>query len=601
MAFAVPSTRWLSVLVASFCSLTWCLAEERPRVVIMTVADADNYDAHRTLPAFAEGELKPRGYDVQVVIGDRPQPHHFGGLEEALRDADALMVFVRRRTPPRQQLEVIKAHLAAGKPLVGVRTANHAFVLRSGAAAAGPELTAWPEFAPQVLGGHNGGYLPPASGSRVYFVPQADTHPILRGIDPRQLAIRGSLYQVQPLAETAVPLLMGEVPGHPPEPVAWIHHYGPRRSRVFYTSLGHEDDFADAAFRQLLVQGLEWALDGIIPPVRGLSRTQLCEVHSASGKVQQAPTAEAWAARREEAKAAFLRLAGPPVAIDPAPTLHWQVEEEVDMGAYVRQRGSYTALDGSRVPAYLCVPKLASPERPAPAVLCLHPTDNRIGHGVVVGLGDKANRAYAAELAERGFVTLAPSYPRLAHYQPDLAGLGYTSGTMKAIADNRRGLDLLASLPFVRHQAGYGAIGHSLGGHNSLFTAFLDERLTVIITSCGFDSWLDYQNGDLTGWTQDRYLPTLRDYLGRPHEIPFDFYELLAALAPRHVYINAPKGDTNFQWQSVRRIVRAARPIYALHGAAERLRVTFPEAGHDFPEAQRREAYALLEQVLGRP
>ena len=83
----------------------------------------------------------------------------------------------------------------------------------------------------------------------------------------------------------------------------------------------------------------------------------------------------------------------------------------------------------------------------------------QLGHKVVVGLG-KEHRAYAAELAERGFVTLSPAYPIMANYQPDLKALGYQSGTMKAIWDNIRGLDLLDSLPYVR-KGNYGAIGHS--------------------------------------------------------------------------------------------------------------------------------------------
>ena len=53
----------------------------------------------------------------------------------------------------------------------------------------------------------------------------------------------------------------------------------------------------------------------------------------------------------------------------------------------------------------------------------------------------------AAELAERGFVTFAPNYPKLAKYQPDLEGLGWESGTLKAVWDNIRGLDLLTTLP----------------------------------------------------------------------------------------------------------------------------------------------------------
>ena len=65
--------------------------------------------------------------------------------------------------------------------------------------------------------------------------------------------------------------------------------------------------------------------------------------------------------------------------------------------------------------------------------------------GTVVGLSEKENRSYASELAERGFVTLAPSYPLLANYQQEPEDMGFESGTMMAIYDNSRGLDLLDS------------------------------------------------------------------------------------------------------------------------------------------------------------
>src|SRR6185436_13966527 len=126
-----------------------------------------------------------------------------------------------------------------------------------------------------------------------------------------------------------------------------------------------------------------------------------------------------------------------------------------------------------------------------PAVLALHPTDMEYGHRVVVEPLRNHYRAYAAELAERGYVVLAPSYPLMANYQSDLKGLGYRSGTMKAIWDNIRGLDLLESLSFVK-RGKFGALGHSLGGHNSIYTAVFDERIQIVVSSCGFDSYVDY-------------------------------------------------------------------------------------------------------------
>ena len=312
-----------------------------------------------------------------------------------------------------------------------------------------------------------------------------------------------------------------------------------------------------------------------------------------------------WQRRRSEILAGVQEVMGRLPSRERSSSLDMKVDEEIDCGSYVRRFITYAAEPNSRVPAYLLVPKAALEKgaKPAPAVLALHPTNNEIGHGVVVGLGGKANRQYAAELAERGYVVLAPSYPLLAKYQPDLAALGWKSGTLKAVWDNIRGLDLLESLPYVKDGA-FGAIGHSLGGHNSVFTAVFDERIKVVVTSCGLDSFLDYYGGDEKvwqpekGWTQTRYMPRLADYRGRLAEIPFDFHELVGALAPRHVLIIAPKRDHNFQAASVDRIAASAREVYKLYGHPERLRVEHPDCEHDFPDEMRKLAYEQLDAVL---
>jgi len=85
-------------------------------------------------------------------------------------------------------------------------------------------------------------------------------HPILKGISVAGLIGTGSLYKVSPLEKGTSPLLMGAIPGQPAEPVAWTHLYGTGRARVFYTSLGHPDDFKNAEFRRLLTNGVAWAM-----------------------------------------------------------------------------------------------------------------------------------------------------------------------------------------------------------------------------------------------------------------------------------------------------------------------------------------------------
>lgn len=336
-----------------------------------------------------------------------------------------------------------------------------------------------------------------------------------------------------------------------------------------------------------------------------LPRDNLLLYRGADGKPAPVKTTEDWARRRAEIARGMEQVMGKLPGAEKRCPLDVKVEEEVDCGKYVRRKLTYQSEPGSRVPAYLCIPKaVLDGKTKVPAVLCLHPTDNTVGHGVVVGLGGKENRQYASELAERGYVTLAPSYPLLAKYQPDLKKLGWESGTLKAVWDNMRGLDYLETLPFVDAKAGFATIGHSLGGHNSVYTAVFDPRLKVIVSSCGLDSYLDYYNGDEKnwmperGWCQTRYMLKLANYKGRLKDIPFDFHEMIGALAPRHVFIVAPLKDSNFKHDSVDRIAAAAKPIFKLHGHEDRLRVTHPDAPHDFPNESRDEAYKLFDSVL---
>lgn len=310
-----------------------------------------------------------------------------------------------------------------------------------------------------------------------------------------------------------------------------------------------------------------------------------------------------WRRRRESTLKGMQEIMGPLPGKAKRCPLDVRVGEEVDRGDYVRRFLTYTAEPGSRVPAYLLVPKSAlNGKAKAPGILCLHQT-HRLGQKVVVGLGDSPNDEYGVELAKRGYVCLAPAYPLLAEYQPDLKALGYESGTMMAVWNNIRGLDLLESLPYVRKKE-FGAIGHSLGGHNAIFTAVFDERIKVIVSSCGFDSFVDYYEGNPDvwkperGWCQTRYMPKLLGYAGRLPEIPFDFHELIGALAPRHVFVSAPLGDTNFRWRSVAAIANVARPVFQLYRVPQNLRVEHPDCGHLFPPVMRQAAYQLFDAQL---
>lgn len=353
--------------------------------------------------------------------------------------------------------------------------------------------------------------------------------------------------------------------------------------------------------RLSLLVGLFCAVAAADPP--RLPRDNLLLFHNDAGQPQPVKSLDDWSNRRAEIFRGMESVMGKLPGREKIVPLDMQVEEEVDGGTYVRRLITYASEPNCRTPAYLLIPKdVLAGKKKSPGVLALHGTNMEVGHGSLVGLG-KNPRGYAPELVERGYVVLAPNYPIMAKYNPDIQALGWESGTLKAVWDNIRGLDLLESLPFVEGKR-FGAIGHSLGGHNSVYTAVFEPRIVAVVSSCGLDSYLDYFQGDPKkwepeqGWCQTRYMLNLAKYRGRLAEIPFDFHEMIATLAPRQMLIIAPTKDGNFRADSVDRVAKAASEIYLLHGHADHLRVLHPDCAHDFPPEMREEGYKLFDAVL---
>lgn len=337
--------------------------------------------------------------------------------------------------------------------------------------------------------------------------------------------------------------------------------------------------------------------DATEPPVYP-DRDDLLQVIEIGGQLRKVRSEAEWNLRRSHILASFEAVAGRLPAVGSNP-LRVRVLRETQEDGYRRQLITYDALQDDPVPAYLLIPD--EPAGRKPAVLALHPT-GELGKGIPAGLGDRPNRSYAVELAQRGWIVLAPDYPYMGDGQRDPYELGYASSTMKGIYNHLRGVDLLAGLPEVDPQR-IGAIGHSLGGHNSLFVALFDTRVRAVATSCGFNAFPKYKHGDLTGWSSPKYMPRIASQHGAdPARMPFDFPEILAAIAPRPVFISAPTGDSNFEVSGVRDCVRAARPVYeGIYSAGDRLVAVHPDCGHDFPPEIREQAYRFLKRWLPAP
>ena len=320
-----------------------------------------------------------------------------------------------------------------------------------------------------------------------------------------------------------------------------------------------------------------------------------------SGQVIREP--EAWRRKREGILARFRETLGEPPAAKPG--LEPDCVGETDCGSFVRKEIRYRVHPDEWARAFLCVPKART--GPLPAVLCLQQTHDQGSEEVVGLVGDGAN-AYGRDLAARGFVTLCPDHfvaGRRIPAEGSFSTRGFYrrfprwSAVGKAIWEEQIAVDLLQSLPEV--DAGrIGCMGHSLGGHGSVFLAAADERIRCAVANCGPTSFRC--NPRRTHWSRDGwyiYFPKLRALFlaGRP--APFDFHELIASIAPRAFLGISTLREPSFDGgEHLPGMFVRIHEVYELCGAAGKVAHYMHNAGHGLSHHSRALAYAWLETWL---
>jgi nicotinamidase-related amidase/type 1 glutamine amidotransferase len=232
--------------------------DQRKHLVII-MAEKE-YKTAQTLPKFAE-EVLGDDFRLSYIFGDQGE-NSFDGLN-VLAEAEAALISVRRRALPVKQLKALRDFVAAGKPVIGIRTASHAFSLRDKEP---PKGTAtWESFDGDVWGGNYNGHHANKVKTAAWVDEKTAEHALLRGLDTKEFPTGGSLYKVLPLKNGTTPLLMGRTAdSESPEPVAWTFARSDG-GKSFYTSLGHIDDFRNTPFRQLLLNAIHWAVGNEIP------------------------------------------------------------------------------------------------------------------------------------------------------------------------------------------------------------------------------------------------------------------------------------------------------------------------------------------------
>ncbi len=242
-------------------------AQVRPPHVVFVTGD-DEYRSEITMPMIAAILEKTHGMRTSVAIS-KPIPQTKTNIEglEALETADLMVMFTRFRALPDDQLARVLKYVDAGKPVVGLRTSTHAFSYPEGS----PHTALNDGFGRDVFGQkwitHHGNKSHDRGGHPRRERPASDP------AGCRTVSARSWLYHVMPLNGPATILLDGtsinsqQVAKHaqypPHQPVAWTREH--KGARVFFTTLGHPEDFSQESMRRLVVNGILWALGKDVP------------------------------------------------------------------------------------------------------------------------------------------------------------------------------------------------------------------------------------------------------------------------------------------------------------------------------------------------
>jgi type 1 glutamine amidotransferase len=209
--------------------------DSKPTIKVLLVSGSLEYESDASLPKLQT--FLEKNYPVKCYRAFRKTDVDIPGLEK-LDDCDVMVLFTRRLKIEGEQLERVKKYCQSGKAIVGIRTASHAF-------------ETWLDLDKEVLGGNYKGHY--KEGPPTEIDVKAKDHPILKDITLKQS--KGSLYKNTGLAKDADVLLTGSIPGNT-EPIAWTRMH--KGGRLFYTSLGHQTDFADENFLRLLGNAVVW-------------------------------------------------------------------------------------------------------------------------------------------------------------------------------------------------------------------------------------------------------------------------------------------------------------------------------------------------------
>jgi len=287
----------LAAVTIMFGTIQGMVLDGRGKHVVLISGD-EEYRSEEALPQLARILAKRHGFRCTVLFAIDPKDgtinpdvnNNIPGLE-ALKSADLMVVFLRYRDLPDEQMRHIVEYTQSGRPIVALRTSTHAFLIPAGRTYSRFSCDSKASeggFGREVLGetwiDHHGQHG--KEGTRGIIAPGAVGHPILRGIKDGDIFGPSDVYRVRlPLPNGCTPLVLGQVTqsldasspplmdskNDPMMPVAWTRLYSAepgKSARVFTTTMGASQDLQSEGLRRLLVNACYWAVgqESQIPP-----------------------------------------------------------------------------------------------------------------------------------------------------------------------------------------------------------------------------------------------------------------------------------------------------------------------------------------------
>jgi pimeloyl-ACP methyl ester carboxylesterase len=319
-------------------------------------------------------------------------------------------------------------------------------------------------------------------------------------------------------------------------------------------------------------------------------------------------TVDDWQERRETLRRRFLDLIRDNHKPD-KPPLDLKVHESVVVdGVYTRRLVSYNVEADERAHAYLGVP--LDLDGKAPGVVALHGTFAQ-GKERAAGLVDNPDKAYLDHLCRRGYVVIAPDHFVAGHRIPPEGP--YETGRFhekhpewtavgKFTYEHSIAVDVLQSLDEVDPER-IGAMGHSLGGHGTIFLAAYDERIKAAACNCGASFFR--HNPGVEHWARDRwyvYFKHIRPGLLEGKLPPIDFHEIIALIAPR-AFLDVSGLNDGHPLTQRQRVLMLTRimDVYELEQAPGNFAFYAHGRGHAVPHESRQLIYGWLDAHLKPP